>query len=122
MANRTSIIFAEISIPRLLEKSDKAKERFKLLHDFQTFDAAQQAISITEIAINKATLAFGGQKDSNAALDKKISMLRMQRSFLKQALNKKLRRAITDKLVGLLENQYSQMQSSMPIGSFFDMI
>ena len=61
-------------------------------------------------------------RDANTALDKKINMLRMQRSFLKQALNKKLRRAITEKLMGLFEHNYNQMQSSMPVGGYFDMI
>jgi len=42
-------------------------------------------------------------------MDKKISLLRMQRSFLKQALHKKYRKAITDKMMSLFEYNYSQM-------------
>ena len=33
MATRTGIIIADIQLPRILELSIKAKERFKLIHD-----------------------------------------------------------------------------------------
>lgn len=33
MANRTGMLINDVSIPKLLEQSLKAKERFKLIHD-----------------------------------------------------------------------------------------
>ena len=38
MANRTGMIINDIKISRMLESSIKAKERFKLIYDAQTFD------------------------------------------------------------------------------------
>ena len=38
MANRTGMLSTEIQIPKLLEFSKKAKERFKLIYDTQSFE------------------------------------------------------------------------------------
>ena len=54
-------------------------------------------------------------------LDKKINMLRLTRPQLKQALNKKFRKTITDKILNLFEQQYFQLQN-MPLMGYFDMI
>lgn len=112
------MIINDIQISRLLESSTKAKERFKLIYDAQTFDPTA-LIRLNENA--SANDKLKAAKEANMTLDKKINMLRLQRSLLKQALIKKYRKTITDKILQLFENQYFQLQN-MTLSGYYDMI
>ena len=39
MASRTSMLISDVQLTKVLEASVRAKERFKLIHDLQSFEA-----------------------------------------------------------------------------------
>lgn len=48
-------------------------------------------------------------KEINDSVTKKVSILRMKSSFLKHALNKKFRKVITEKIMAIFEQNFSNM-------------
>ena len=77
MANRAGMLMNDIQIGKLLELSHRARERFKLIIDTQSFDPSA--------ALSREPLA-ALTKDGSAAMDKKINMLRCQKGALRTAL------------------------------------
>lgn len=62
-------------------------------------------------------------KEIHELVNKKTGMLRMKPSFLKHALIKKYRKIITEKILSIFENNFSNMGSgSLNYANFFEML
>ena len=88
----------DFSVPRCLEPSIRLKERFNLVYTAQTFDPAEIADQPVKT------------KQDPQPIEKRIQNLRLQKSMLKQALYKKLRKSLTERLLTIFESQYLNMQ------------
>ena len=79
--------------------STRAKERFKVIYDTSAFEPVNGQVDVVA--------QMKGAKEQAIAIDKKIALLKMQRSNLRNALVKKFRRNIADKMLNLLDTQYN---------------
>ena len=61
------------------------------------------------------------KQDSSQPIEKRIQNLRLQKSMLKQALYKKLKKSLAERLLSLFEAQYLNMQV-MGFGAYQDCI
>ena len=93
MANRTGIIINDINLIRYLEVSRKTKERFKTLVETHTFNQSKE--SHNKSAFTQLKMV----KDVNQQFDKKIAMMRLAGKDLREALEQKFRKPITEKLM-----------------------
>ena len=104
MANRMGMLVNDIQLHKLLEQSTKAKERFKQIQDIQSFDTSPAYYEQESIFSQSNKMSI---KESQIQLDKKINMLRLTKGQLKTACVKKFRKAITEKIFTLWEQQYN---------------